>query len=139
MTAKQGFTIEITSRFDGWWRYNAVLMCGCFDAADTRIDFASAESHVADVGTDLAECPADVAPDRRLTLETPACDHLLLYVYVIPHTLPSSNDIETTKPFDLDLKITCEGKKIRHERLSINQWSGISLELRIDRPETEQI
>ena len=47
---KKGFTIEVTSRYDGWWRYNAALMCGCFDAADQRIGFASAESAVAAVG-----------------------------------------------------------------------------------------
>ena len=23
---KKGFTIEVTSRYDGWWRYNAALM-----------------------------------------------------------------------------------------------------------------
>lgn len=131
---KKGFSIEISSRFEGWWRYNAVLMCGCFDVADTRIDFASAESHVADVGANLTERPTDVAPDRSLTLETPPCDHLLLYVYVIPHTLPQSNDIEETKPFTLDLKIACDGKTFRSERLQINQWSGISLELRVERP-----
>lgn len=134
MTANQGFSIEIASRFDGWWRYNAVLMCGCFDAADTRTDFASAESHVADVGANLAKCPAGVAPDRSLTLETSPCDHLLLYVYVIPHTLPQSNDIESTKPFELDLKIAYAGNTFRNERLPINQWSGISLELRVERP-----
>lgn len=134
MTTNQGFSIEIASRFDGWWRYNAVLMCGCFDAADTRTDFASAESHVADVGANLTERPADVAPDRSLTLETPSCDHLLLYVYVVPHTLPQDNDIEATKPFTLDLKIAYDGKTFRSERLQINQWSGISLELRIERP-----
>ncbi len=135
---KKGFTIEIASRFEGWWRYNAVLMGGCFDAAGTRIDFASAESHVADVGAGPAERPANVAPDRRLTLETQPCDHLLLYIYVIPHTLPQSNDIETTKPFALDLKIAYNGHRFRSERLSINQWSGISLELRVDRPASEQ-
>ena len=136
---EKGFTIEIASRFEGWWRYNAVLMCGCFDAAGTRIDFASAESHVADVGAGPAERPANIAPDRRLTLETQPCDHLLLYVYVIPHTLPQNNDIETTKPFALDLKIAYRGVRFRSERLSINQWSGISLELRVDRPASEPI
>ncbi len=131
----KGFSIEIASRFDGWWRYNAVLMCGCFDDKDERIGFVSAESHVADVGACPAERPADIAPDRSLALETPLCDHLVLYVYIIPHTLPQDNDIESTKPFELDLKIACDGRTFRRERLSINQWSGISLELRIDRPE----
>ena len=42
MAATEGFSIEISSRYDGWWRYNAALMCGCFDAGDERIGFASA-------------------------------------------------------------------------------------------------
>ena len=134
MNAPEGFTIEIASRFEGWWRYNAVLMCGCFDAADARTGFVSAESHVADVGSGPAERPEGVAPDRRLTLETPPCDHSVLYLYVIPHTLPRTNDIEATKPFLLELQITYGGKPVCSEQLSINQWSGTSLELRIDRP-----
>ena len=134
MSAPEGFRIEIASRFEGWWRYNAVLMCGCFDAADVRTGFVSAESHVADVGSGPAERPKNVAPDRRLTLDTPPCDHLVLYLYIIPHTLPQSNDIEATKPFTLELQIAYDGKPVRSERLPINQWSGTSLELRIDRP-----
>ena len=50
---EKGFTIEVTSRYEGWWRYNAALMCGCFDAAGRRIGFASSASTVADVGSNL--------------------------------------------------------------------------------------
>ena len=64
MAATEGFSIEISSRYDGWWRYNAALMCGCFDAGDERIGFASAESHVADVGANLTAKPADMAGDQ---------------------------------------------------------------------------
>lgn len=130
----KGFSITISSRFEGWWRYNAALMCGCFDTADARTGFVSAESHVADVGAGLTARPSEIAPDRRLTLETPPCDHAILYIYVIPHALPESNDIDATKPFDLDLQIACDGAPLRSERLPINQWSGISLELRLERP-----
>ena len=45
-----GFTIEVTSRYEGWWRYNVALMCGCFDAADNRTGFASASSEIVPVG-----------------------------------------------------------------------------------------
>ena len=38
MATKEGFTIEISSRYEGWWRYNVALMCGCFDTAGNRID-----------------------------------------------------------------------------------------------------
>ena len=43
MATKEGFTIEISSRYEGWWRYNVALMCGCFDTAGNRTGFASAE------------------------------------------------------------------------------------------------
>ena len=127
------FSIAISSRFEGWWRYNAALMCGCFDAADQRIGFVSAESHVADVGSGLTARPSEIAPDRRLVLETPPCDHAILYIDVVPHALPESNDIDATKPFALDLQIACDGEPLRNEQLPINQWSGISLELRLER------
>ena len=129
---KKGFTIEVTSRYDGWWRYNAALMCGCFDAADQRIGFASAESAVAAVGANLAERPADIPADRRAVLETMPCDHLVLYLYLIPHTLPAGNDIDANKPFEIELKIAYDGHRLRTEKRTINQCSGASIEMRID-------
>lgn len=137
MPTEKGFTVEIASRFEGWWRYNASLMCGCFDAAGNRTGFAAAESHVADVGSAPAACPPEIAPDRSLTLETGPCDHLLLYIYIVPHTLPNVTAIEDAKPFDLELRIAWGGRRFRSERLQINQWGGRSLELRIDPPETD--
>ena len=134
MSDREGFTIEISSRYEGWWRYNAALMGGCFDAAGQRTDFASAASTAADVGANLRERPADLPADRRGTLSAPARDHPMPPASVIPHTLPAGNDIDATRPFDLDLKITFAGRRLRTERYAINQWSGISLELRVDRP-----
>ena len=63
MATKEGFTIEISSRYEGWWRYNVALMCGCFDTAGNRTGFASAEAHVADVGSNLREKPAVIPGD----------------------------------------------------------------------------
>ena len=129
----KGFTITVTSRYEGWWRYNAALMCGCFDAAGERTDFVSAESHVADAGANLAERPAEVAPERKATLETPPCDHLLLYIYIVPHTLPAGNDIDDTQPFDLDIAIAFNGRELQKQRRKINQWSGASIEMRVEK------
>lgn len=139
MKEPSGFTIEIASSFDGWWRYNAVLMCGCFDAAGNRTGFESAESHVADVGSGLTARPADVPADRRLTLQTAPCDHLLLYLYLIPHTLPGNTDIGDTKPFAVELRIACDGQPLCSERIAINQWAGLSREMRIERPQGAKI
>lgn len=135
MNIERGFRIEVASRFAGWWRYNVALMCGCFDAEDRRTGFASAASDVADVGANLAARPAEVDADRRLVLETPPCDHLVLYVYLIPHTLPADNGIDASRPFDITLTFYRDGKRLGTQTRAVNQWSGASLELRV--PEKE--
>lgn len=132
----QGFTVEVSSRYEGWWRYNAALMCGCFDAEEQRSGFASASSHIADVGANLPERPADAKPGRTIVLETAPCDHLLLYVYIIPHTLPAGSDIDDTEPFDIDISVAWAGRSIRKSRHRINQWSGASIELRIEKEDS---
>lgn len=128
---QKGFTIEITSRFEGWWRYNTALMCGCFDAADQRIGFASASSDVADVGSNLAARPEGIPADRTAVLETMPCDHILLYLYIIPHTLPTGSDIDANRPFEIELRISYAGRRLRTEKRAINQWSGASVEMKI--------
>lgn len=134
MTDNKGFSIEISSPFEGFWRYNAALMCGCFDAADNRTGFASAEDTVAEVGANLPRKPAGYPTDRKVRLTTDPCDHLQLYLYLIPHTLPADNAIVESKPFRLDIQIAYGGRKLRTEHFEINQWSGASLEMRIDAP-----
>ncbi len=130
---EKGFTLEVTSRDSGWWRYNVALMCGCFDAADQRTGFASAATHAAEVGSNFAQRPDNIRPDHTTTLETPPCDHLIFYIYVVPHTLPVGREIDSTKPFDIELKISYNGRQLRSEKHTINQWSGASIELKITR------
>ena len=129
---EQGFKIELKSRYDEWWRYNADLMCGCFDVDDNRIGFASAASDVADVGANLSVRPADIPAARSVVLTTPPCHHLVLYVYIIPHTLPAGNDIDSTRPFEAEIRISRGGKLLCTEKRAINQWSGASIELKIN-------
>ena len=126
-----GFTIELTSRYKEWWRYNAALMCGCFYADDRRTGFVSTASDVADVGSNLTQRPAETPANRKVTLETPPCHHLLLYLYLIPHTLPAGNDIDTTRPFEVEIRIFRGGDLLRTEKRSINQWSGASIEMKV--------
>ena len=79
----------------GWWRYNAALM-RLFDAAGRRIGFASSASTVADVGSNLAERPADIAADRTAALLNHAGDHLVLYLYIHPPRCPRTT--KSTRP-----------------------------------------
>ena len=64
-------------------------------------------------------------------LTTGACDHLVLYIYIIPHTLPRGNDIDATAPFEIEIRIFCDGRRILAEKRRINQWSGASIEMRV--------
>ncbi len=131
MAAERGFTIEVTSRYDGFWRYNTALTCGCFDAAGNRSGFAAASSHVADVGAELSAAPHDLTT----RLATGPCARIDCFLYVVPHTLPRDNDIDATRPFDLEVRIAYGGRPIRTERHAINQWSGASIELKADADE----
>lgn len=131
MAAKKGFTIEVSSRFEGFWRYNVAMTCGCFDADGRRTDFVAASSHVAEVGSDLPAPPDRVKAGRKTVLETPPCDHLLCYLYIVPHTLPKENAVDSAKPFEIELKICCAGRKLRTEKRLVNQWSGASIEFGI--------
>lgn len=133
MLEDQKYKVEVTSTFEGWWRYNVALMAGCFDARDRRTGFARGESHIASVGANLREIPLGVNPAHTATLETEPCDHLTLYIYVIPHTLPADNEIDATRPFDIRVKITCGDRLISRQEIAINQWSGASIEQQIGR------
>lgn len=135
MTNPKGFTICVSSRYDGWWRYNVALMCGCFDAEDRRTGFASVESHVAEVGSNLKAKPREIADDRQAVLETPPCDHLICYLYIVPHTLPDDRAIDDTKPFEIEVQIAYAGHTLRTQHRTINQWSGASIEMRIEQSE----
>lgn len=132
MATKEGFTIEISSRYEGWWRYNVALMCGCFDTAGNRTGFASTEAHVADVGSNLREKPAGIPaaaaqvskPGRATTF----CSTSISY----PIRLPAGNDIGDTAPFEVEIRIAYGGRRLRAEKRLINQWSGASIEMRVD-------
>ncbi|MEG1760041.1 MAG: hypothetical protein RRY23_07440 [Alistipes sp.] len=132
MAEEKGFTIDVSSKFEGWWRYNIALMCGCFNAVGERIGFVSTEAHVADVGANLKTKPAEVAADRKASLHTPPCDNIVLYIYLIPHTLPVDRAVDECRPFDMDLRICHNGHPLRTTKYPINQWSGASFELKIE-------
>ena len=76
--------------------------------------------------------PADIAADRTAALQTMPCDHLVLYLYIIPHTLPADNEIDATRPFGIEVRISYAGRRLRTEKRAINQWSGASVEMRVD-------
>ena len=132
MKNDEGFSVEVESRFDGWWRYNVTILCGCFDADGKRVGFASAERIVAPVGSDPAALPVEAASaQRRVALRSVACDHIVMYVYIVPHTLPETREIGDVSPFDVRLRIGYGGAELSDTRYRINPWSGASLEIKL--------
>lgn len=135
MTAPHGYKIEITSSYEEFWRYNVALMCGCFDASGARTGFVSTEDCIAEVGAHLQAPPADYPSRRKIRLEIPACDHMIFYLYVIPHTLPETNDTTETTPFTLQMRTTSPDGKETKQTFHINQWSGASIEMPLPTPD----
>jgi hypothetical protein len=128
----KSFTVEIRSDSDRWWCYNAAMMCGALDGAGQSIGFYSAESRVADVGANLEEPPAGQDLHRRLRLETLPCERIILYIYIVPHTLPRDRAIEGHPPFPLEVNIFQDGKVVKMKTLPVNRWGGASIELIVD-------
>lgn len=123
------YKIEIESRYNEFWRYNIAVTCGLFDADNKQIGFVPAESTVAPVGSNIEKCPNGVETHRRLTFTADDCDHLRMYIYIIPHTLPAATHIADCKPFPLSVKVSFAGKTVVQEKREINQWSGASIEI----------
>ena len=125
------FTISLQSRYAELWRYNIVVMCGCFDKVGERTDFLSKENFVAAVGSNLTAALAGIESHNRLTLTTSPCDSIVAYIYLIPHSLPPTRDVEEYAPFDLRIKVSAGDSVIYDTDHKINQWSGCSIELKL--------
>ena len=131
MKQRSGIRIELACRHETWWRYNVEIMCAAFDAAENRIGFGSARSKIAEAGAELREPPAGVAVPTSLTLDAVPCD-ALLFVYIIPHSLPVDNRIEAAELCEIELRIAAPELPLRRERFRVNPWGGASIRLRID-------
>lgn len=140
----EGFSVEIESRCDHFWRYNLAVTCGCFergaggeDGSELHIgsevyrrkDFVAAEDFVAPVGANMECCPEDCPSSRGVKFETVPCDCLKMYVYVIPHSLPVDCRISDFPPFDLHIRVMRGRATIHDELHKVNAWSGASIEL----------
>ena len=124
------FTIHVKSSYEELWRYNIVLVCELCNAKGERIDYLAEESFIAAVGSNLEVPPVDYSVDRTLRIATKEGDYINILVYVVPHTLPSTNDIVKTKPFSLVVKVENDKKEsLVNQVFKINQWSGDNITL----------
>lgn len=141
MAVEEGFGIEVSSHYAEWWRFNVAIACGCFDEAGKRIDFVSAEDRIVPVGSEQSVPPEgwQGAGRRRISVHTAACDHIVMYIYLIPHTLPVTNEVDAAQPFDIRVKITYGGRSVGDMPYRINAWSGSSLEIKLRKDGTPYV
>ena len=132
---KHKFQIKVSSSYTELWRYNIIVMGSGFDPTGNRVDFASAKSEVAPVGSNLTEEPAEAKGNRNLSITLSDSDNIAAYIYLIPHTLPLKRDIESTHPFNLKVEVLCDKESIYKHTHKINQWSGASIELKLPKKE----
>lgn len=123
------FKIAVSSKFEELWRYNIIVVCELCSADGERIDFISQESTIAPVGSNLTAPPVDYDTARDIKLVSGEGDYVNILVYVIPHTLPSTNDIYKTRPFHLMIKVSSEKTAILSRVFDVNQWSGDNITL----------
>ena len=125
------FKVSVSSSFEELWRYNIVLVCEVCSSENERIEYLSKESYIAPIGSNLITPPSDYSIDRGLSISTKDGDHINILVYVIPHTMPATNDIIKTKPFPLIVKVVDERKDILvNQVFKVNQWSGDNIALK---------
>lgn len=123
------FSIAVSSKFEELWRYNIVVVYELCSSEGERIEYKSQESFVAPAASNLSAPPADYDTKRTLRLTTSEGDYINLLIYIVPNTLPSTNDIAKAKPFRLIVKVESESDVILNQIFDINQWSGDNISL----------
>ena len=127
------FTVSIESDFYDLWRYNIVVMASVMrDGEQTEV--LKHRSEIAPVGAELQMKPLDYNPDRAIHLQSGEADALTLYIYIIPHTLPTEYLIRLAPPFELDVKVKYGTRIAFKHRYMINQWSGENISVSVTPP-----
>ncbi len=127
MSELAGYITELGCDFPQWWRFNIFMIIVSFDISGKVIDYRSHVDKVYETGNLRDEAPAGYAPGRRTVLATPPCDHIVIYLYVMANTFPSSDAIRNSPPFSAELKVTSGDGKVHTKNLDVNQWGGCTL------------
>lgn len=123
------FNITIDCAFKEWWRYNIIAICESCRGDGERVGFASQESFIADIGAELSEQPDIYPNDRTLRFTTEEADYANLLIYVIPHTSPRADFLDTAQPFPITVEVIANDKVVMRRECEVNQWAGENISL----------
>ena len=124
------YNISIKCSYDELWRYNIAVMCEV-RAAGERVELLKHIDEIASVGSRLTEKPEGYNNDRNVVMHSVPGEQLLLYVYIIPHSLPDSRRVESCPPFNIHIAIEHGGKMLHNRYHTINRWSGDNIEIKL--------
>ncbi len=120
------FRIEISSDDPRWGCCHVVITAeGLDDAGERCGHYATENFEAVDTG----------CPPRRIALEGGPCRRLDTYLYIIPHTLPESSEVDDTPTIAACMSLY-EGKTLlRTEPLEVNPWGGLTRHLILPKEE----
>lgn len=107
-----GFTIEVTSKYADWGRYNVNIIGELLDSTGQRTGYLS----------------TDGKTDGRSSLNAGDAELLRLFVYVIPESMPANRVVGDAPEFQALLRVQYGGRTIGSESFDIDRWGGASLE-----------
>ncbi len=112
-------SISVSSSFAHFSRYDVVVMCGGFDAADAQLYVVSAQKQEG---------------QNRLSLEAPAAHRIELIIYIVPKSLPTGRHepIADHPPFELEVEVKDGTKQIYAAEHDVNAWGGASINLNLE-------
>lgn len=123
------YKISIKCDFEEFWRYNYIVT-GEVLIGEQRTDFIKYSNIAKAIDSDGHFDPDKVDKCRDVVLETAAGEHLILYIYVVPHAMPTIRDVKDAKFFTMHIAVEQDGKMLHSRHHDINPYSGINLELK---------
>ncbi len=118
------FTIEVSSNYVEWWRYNVAIMCERRDAESKAIDVCSTLSEIAEPMENIQESPEGVKRHRTVRLVCGKCHSIRLFINIIAHSLSIDNSVSYQDRFTAKLVIYNGINEVHREKIEVNKWGG---------------
>ncbi len=129
------YTIDVWSDFEELFRYNILLTCAGFDAADEQLYVVGCERvYNETITTKIVPTPPPpegFETGEVLSLEAGEAERIHIILYVITNTLPARRQISDFPPFDIQVRVTKEGGVIYDTTHKVNQWGGESINIKL--------
>ena len=126
------FDIFISSSHEEFWKFNVVVMVDV-DREGRHIQLFKERKYVAPVGSFINEPPVGYKP-RDFRFHTDPANVVTIYIYLIPHTLPRTRDLEAVEPVELRVEALFNDSPLYAHTFEISPWSGDNIEIELIEP-----